>query len=150
MINPRADRARYQQLADILRGHILSGEWTSGRSLPSVDGLVRQYRVTRAVAEGAIRVLKQEGLIETSQGRPARVREIPPLETLIIEEGWSWITRMPTHDEAILLELPDLTPIAVVYTGEDEPRLYRGDRYVFQPAPSSGLRVREHGESGSR
>lgn len=131
MINGRADRAAYQRLADILREEIMSGRWPAGYVLPSVDGLERQYHVSRPVAQGALRVLRQEGLIEVSQGRRAWVRDLPPMETVWLSPGASLTARMPTRDEVLALDLAEGVPVAVIEPGG---RLYPTDRFVFRAA----------------
>jgi DNA-binding GntR family transcriptional regulator len=66
----------YVQLAADLRGRIERGELT-GR-LPSVKGLQQEYGVAQGTAERAFRILKEEGLVTSGQGRGYFV--IPPAE----------------------------------------------------------------------
>jgi DNA-binding GntR family transcriptional regulator len=57
----------YVQLAAVLRGQIERGE-LSGR-LPSVKTLQQQYGVAQGTAERAFRILREEGLVTSGQGR---------------------------------------------------------------------------------
>jgi DNA-binding GntR family transcriptional regulator len=66
----------YVQLAADLRGRIERGE-LSGR-LPSVKSLQQQYGVAQGTAERAFRILREEGLVTSGQGRGHFV--VPPAE----------------------------------------------------------------------
>jgi DNA-binding GntR family transcriptional regulator len=59
--------ALYVQLAAILRGQIERGELT-GR-VPSAKGLAQEYQVAVGTAERALRILREDGLIESAMGR---------------------------------------------------------------------------------
>jgi GntR family transcriptional regulator len=65
----------YQQLAAILRARITSGELPPGRVLPSEATLMQEHGIARETARKAVRVLRDEGLVEVVQGRGAYVRE---------------------------------------------------------------------------
>lgn len=66
-INRDAATPLYQQLAAILRDQIKSGE-LAGR-VPSLTQLMAQHQVSDPTVRGALRVLRDEGLIETVPGR---------------------------------------------------------------------------------
>jgi DNA-binding GntR family transcriptional regulator len=66
----------YVQLAAVLRGQIERGE-LSGR-LPSVKSLQQQYGVAQGTAERAFRILREEGLVTSGQGRGHFV--VPPAD----------------------------------------------------------------------
>jgi DNA-binding GntR family transcriptional regulator len=57
----------YEQLAAILRGQIERGE-LAGR-VPSVKTLTQQYGVAQGTAERALRLLRDEGLVQSRIGR---------------------------------------------------------------------------------
>jgi DNA-binding GntR family transcriptional regulator len=63
----------YLQLAAILRGRIESGQYPPGRALPSESTLMQEYGVARETARKAVRVLRDEGLVQIVQGRGAYV-----------------------------------------------------------------------------
>jgi GntR family transcriptional regulator len=57
-----------QQLANILREQILSGEIPPGRRIPSFVELEQDYDIARDTIRKAVQVLKDEGLVETVIG----------------------------------------------------------------------------------
>ena len=57
----------YQQLADVLRGRIESGE-LAGR-IPATKDIAVEYEVAQGTAERALGILRQEGLIISAVGR---------------------------------------------------------------------------------
>ncbi len=65
----------YQQLAAILRARIQSGELPPGRALPSESTLMQEHGIARETARKAVRVLRDEGLVQIVQGRGSYVRE---------------------------------------------------------------------------
>src|SRR6266487_1473106 len=66
--------AKYQQLADQLRGAIQSGELRPGDALPTEMQLAERYRVSRPTVRAALAVLRAEGLVDARQGSGAYVR----------------------------------------------------------------------------
>lgn len=63
----------YQQLGQILRAQIASGELPPDRSLPSLVTLMQRYEVARGTAAQAVRLLVDEGLVRIVPGRGAFV-----------------------------------------------------------------------------
>lgn len=63
----------YQQLADILRAQIASGELEPDRPLPSLVTLMQRYGIARGTAAKAVQVLVTEGLVRIVPGRGAYV-----------------------------------------------------------------------------
>jgi GntR family transcriptional regulator len=63
----------YLQLAAILRARILSGELGPEGRLPSETTLMQEHGIARETARKAVRVLRDEGLVEIVQGRGAYV-----------------------------------------------------------------------------
>jgi DNA-binding GntR family transcriptional regulator len=52
-------------MAADLRSRIERGELQPGEPVPSLDRLARDYDVSRATAQKALRVLRDEGAVET-------------------------------------------------------------------------------------
>ncbi len=77
-IDHRAARPVYLQLADILRARIATGELVAGRALPSETTLMQEHGIARETARKAVRVLRDEGLVEIVQGRGSYV--VPPAD----------------------------------------------------------------------
>jgi GntR family transcriptional regulator len=69
MIDPLAGRPAYQQLADLLRDKIASGEYPPRTPLPSAKTLSQQYGIAVGTVMRAFDVLRAEGLVRTVAGR---------------------------------------------------------------------------------
>lgn len=65
--------AVYTQIADDLRAQISAGDLRPGDDVPTEAELAHRWRTSRGPIRNALAVLRGEGLIETSRGRPARV-----------------------------------------------------------------------------
>ena len=63
----------YQQVAAVLRARIEAGKIPPGRPLPSEPHLMQEFGVARETARKAVRVLRDEGLVQIVQGRGAFV-----------------------------------------------------------------------------
>jgi DNA-binding GntR family transcriptional regulator len=74
-IDHDAGRPVWQQLADILRGMIESGEIAPGKLLPSQRTLMQRYEVSDGTVKRAVAKLRDEGLVETETGRGIYVVE---------------------------------------------------------------------------
>ena len=62
---PRDQLPPYLSLAADLRSKIERGDLHPGDQVPSLDELARDYRVSRATAQKALRVLREEGAVVT-------------------------------------------------------------------------------------
>ena len=63
----------YLQLAAILRARIEAGDYPPGRALPSETTLMQEHGLARETVRKAVRVLRDEGLVQIVQGRGAYV-----------------------------------------------------------------------------
>ncbi|WP_043264721.1 GntR family transcriptional regulator [Streptomyces sp. CT34] len=70
---------KYQQIADVLRESIKSGERGPGDRLPGENDLMAKYGVARMTARQALGVLKNEGIAESRKGAGVFVRAFRPL-----------------------------------------------------------------------
>lgn len=69
----------YQQIADQLRARIRDGTYPPGSKLPSRTELRAEHGRSDIVVGAAMRILKQEGLIETLPGVGVYVADpLPP------------------------------------------------------------------------
>ena len=68
----------WRQLAEILRGKIISGEYEPGRRMASELTLTQEYGLARGTVRQAMKALEDEGLIVRVQGRGTFVTEHPP------------------------------------------------------------------------
>ncbi|MEV6432387.1 GntR family transcriptional regulator [Nocardia sp. NPDC051463] len=73
---------RYEQVARELRLRILRREYQVGASLPSESLLCAQFGVSRGPVRQALAMLKNEGLVTVSRGKPAAVRSFDATQTL--------------------------------------------------------------------
>jgi Bacterial regulatory proteins, gntR family len=73
-LNQADPRPPYQQIADVLRGDIISGRYATGDTLPSGPVLVERFGVAMGTVRSAIRVLRDEELVTPWQGKGVVVR----------------------------------------------------------------------------
>jgi GntR family transcriptional regulator len=76
-----------KSLADLLREQILSEAWEAGHLLPTLQDMVDQYGVSLVTVRGALRLMVEEGLIRTGQGKRAQVTDREPTHALVIASG---------------------------------------------------------------
>ncbi|MFC3997504.1 GntR family transcriptional regulator [Nocardiopsis sediminis] len=70
-------RARYKQVAEMLRDAIKTGEYPVGTTLPSQPELARTYGLNQSSISRAMAMLQAEGWIRTEHGRGSVVLEVP-------------------------------------------------------------------------
>jgi DNA-binding GntR family transcriptional regulator len=73
-IDPDDPRSPYHQIADDLRIAIAAGELRPGSRMKSSRELAGEYGVAAMTVHQAIRVLRDEGLVDSYQGRGVFVR----------------------------------------------------------------------------
>src|SRR5256885_1310012 len=73
---------KYAQVIDELRRRIESGEYPPGSLLPSEHQLSDEFQIARPTVVRALRVLRDDGWIETQQGKGSFVRGRPALAGL--------------------------------------------------------------------
>ncbi|MFB6814319.1 GntR family transcriptional regulator [Streptomyces sp. NPDC056347] len=78
-------RPKYRVIADALKAAIESGEYEPGNRLPGESALAEQYGVAALTARQALKVLRNEGLVETKKGAGARVLSFLPIRRHGIE-----------------------------------------------------------------
>ncbi|WP_128291166.1 phosphonate metabolism transcriptional regulator PhnF [Afifella aestuarii] len=59
----------WRQIADLLRGEVLSGRWPADTALPSESALSERFGVNRHTLRRALSALAAEGLVRSDQGR---------------------------------------------------------------------------------
>lgn len=70
-------RARYKQVAALLRDAIRRGDYAPGTTLPSQPDLAREYGLNQSSISRAMSMLQAEGWIRTEHGRGSVVLEMP-------------------------------------------------------------------------
>jgi DNA-binding GntR family transcriptional regulator len=58
----------WQQIADVLRGRIESGEYPPGSRFPSIIALSGEFGVAPVTARKALKALQREGLVKSRTG----------------------------------------------------------------------------------
>lgn len=74
-VDPGAATPVWQQLADILRSRIESGEYPPGRIMPSETTLSQEHGLARGTVTKALNWLEDQGLVTRVQGRGTFVAE---------------------------------------------------------------------------
>ncbi|MFF5795817.1 GntR family transcriptional regulator [Streptomyces albogriseolus] len=72
----------YLRIAHDLRRRISEGEWGQGDQIPTLPELSTAYGVSEAPVRAALRILTNEGLIESKARAGTRVRPRPPVHRL--------------------------------------------------------------------
>lgn len=75
-----APRARYKQVAELLRDAIRRGDYEAGSTLPSQPELAKTYGLNQSSISRAMGMLQAEGLIRTEHGRGSVVLEVPTVK----------------------------------------------------------------------
>ncbi|MEU5945161.1 winged helix-turn-helix domain-containing protein [Micromonospora sp. NPDC047465] len=99
MIDFRAERAVYQQLADLLREEITSGRIPPGGLLPSSTRLEQEHGVSRETVRRALAVLRSEGLVVTEPSYGTRVRVAEERRRVSVPRGATVISRPASSKE---------------------------------------------------
>lgn len=86
-IDRSADRALFRQLADIIRAQITSGDLAPGQDLPTETALAYEHEVGRDTVRDALQILRNEGLVVSERGRPARVRDRGEVQVVTLRPG---------------------------------------------------------------
>ena len=74
----RADSPIYQQIVDQIKAQIASGTLRPGEQLPTVRALATDLRINFNTVARAYRILDEERIISTQQGRGTYITEKPP------------------------------------------------------------------------
>jgi DNA-binding GntR family transcriptional regulator len=94
-LNPYSHVPLFEQLAEILRGQIQSGELRHLDPLPSETSLVQQYEISRDTARRAMEALREEGLVFTVPHRGTFVGprpELPQVSPTLTRAGYQTTT----------------------------------------------------------
>lgn len=117
-VDPTLYAPKYIQVADDIRGRIVSGEYQPGDHLRSAPDIADTYGVSVATVRKALTVLAVEHLITAEQGVRAVVREMGERTVEQLNPGEEAIVRPATADERRRLGLAEGAPVVVI-TGAD-------------------------------
>ena len=114
---------KYAQVIDELRRRIESGEYPPGSLLPSEHQLTEEFQIARPTVVRALRVLRQDGWIETQQGKGSFVRGRPALAGLeSVRHGAAELDRDEGREAGELVEASLVKPPARIAALLDAPR----------------------------
>lgn len=106
-VDKRSRASRYGQVADELRGAIERGELKAGDRLPSFAELRQFFGVTVTTSQRALRVLKDEGLVEGRKGEGLFVRALGERTVRVpvgrLEEAARLLREMMTEEDIATL-----------------------------------------------
>ena len=106
---------KYAQVIEELRRRIESGEYPPDSLLPSEHQLSDEFQIARPTVVRALRVLRQDGWIDTQQGKGSFVRGRPALADLESQRtGEQALNRDGTREPGELIEAGLSTPPARV------------------------------------
>jgi GntR family transcriptional regulator len=106
---------KYAQVVGELRRRIESGEYPPGSLLPSEHQLSDEFQIARPTVVRALRVLRQDGWIETQQGKGSFVRGRPALAGLeTVRPGVEALDRDESGEPGDLIEAGTSQPPARV------------------------------------
>ena len=106
---------KYAQVIEELRRRIESGEYPPGSLLPSEHQLSDEFQIARPTVVRALRVLRQDGWIETQQGKGSFVRGRPALASLASQRtGEEALNRDESREAGELIEAGTSVPPARV------------------------------------
>ena len=67
-------RAKWRQVAEVLRERMTDGTYPAGSRVPSVVALSEEFGIAQATAQKALRALREDGLTRTEPGLGSFVR----------------------------------------------------------------------------
>jgi GntR family transcriptional regulator len=73
---------KYAQLVQTLQRRIEAGDYPPGTLLPSENQLIQEFSVSRPTVVAALRVLREQGWIESQQGKGRFVRGRPAMASI--------------------------------------------------------------------
>ncbi|MGA4994725.1 GntR family transcriptional regulator [Nonomuraea bangladeshensis] len=96
---------KYAQLVQALQRRIESGTYPPGSLLPSEHQLIQEFSVSRPTVVAALRVLREQGWIESQQGKGRFVRGRPAMAAVEPNRpGQAYLTNPETNTPGELIE----------------------------------------------
>jgi GntR family transcriptional regulator len=128
----RSHVSLYIQVASVMRRRIETGEWLPGQKISTLVELEREFEVARVTVRQAIKILQEEGLLLSQQGRGTFVAQ-KPADRYWFKLATSWDVIVDTIKDnvpkRIKVENPPLLPTLREGEGEGEGEL--APKYVF-------------------
>ncbi|SET57297.1 GntR family transcriptional regulator [Nonomuraea wenchangensis] len=97
---------KYAQLVQTLQRRIESGDYPPGTLLPSENQLIQEFSVSRPTVVAALRVLREQGWIESQQGKGRFVRGRPAMASIEQKRpGQAYLTKPETDTAGEIVEV---------------------------------------------
>ncbi|RKP55068.1 GntR family transcriptional regulator [Cohnella endophytica] len=105
----RNKKPLYAQITNILKDRILHGVYSVGTNIPSEPLLEQEFQVSKITVRNAIKVLAQEGYVETGSGKGTKVirntsssklSKLKRFTEVLVEEGYR-IGKQLLHAEVV-------------------------------------------------
>jgi GntR family transcriptional repressor for pyruvate dehydrogenase complex len=112
----------YEQLADTIRGSILSGELSQGHRIPSEARLAEDAGVSRSTVREALRLLEESGFLERASPKILVVRgaaERPAHRAMTHALRRRTVTFAALHEALMLLD-PELARLAALRRDDED------------------------------
>jgi GntR family transcriptional regulator len=101
---------KYAQLVQTLQRRIESGTYPPGSLLPSENQLIQEFGVSRPTVVTALRVLREQGWIDSQQGKGRFVRGRPALASAErTRPGQAYLIAAETHADGEVIEAGAVT-----------------------------------------
>lgn len=120
---------RYVQLAALFRSRIVSGFWSVGGQIPTVDDLVDECGVARATIRQALGLLEDDGLIKRYRAKGTFV-ERSPAEQIWCEVKTDWSGLLLSRQGAKIEVLSDTAKVPPPDLGVDYGELAPSYRHL--------------------
>ena len=98
----------YMKVAEVLRQRVLRGVWKPGQFLPTIEVLMKEFKVARVTVRDAVKILESEGLLDARRGRGTMV--LPhqtPTSPLSVVTSLSQLVDLYRGDVPDLVRLDD-------------------------------------------
>ncbi|MGW2214004.1 GntR family transcriptional regulator [Nonomuraea sp. NPDC001684] len=134
---------KYAQLVQALQRRIESGTYPPGSMLPSEHQLIQEFSVSRPTVVAALRVLREQGWIESQQGKGRFVRGRPAMASVESNRpGQAYLTNPETDTSGELVEagavaLPNR--VAVLLDAQPKSKAFLRRRLVVRDGKPSEL-----------
>lgn len=143
---PERRQPRHEEVADVLRGRIESGDLAAGQKLPSEKMLHDEFDISITTIRKVLDTLRSEGLVVSQQGAGVTVREFRPIRRPSIQrlgsEVWLagksiWDGDLNDRPWRVEVKVDEAQPPAKVAKafGINEPMLRRSRQFFIDEKP---------------
>lgn len=102
---------KYVQIVNAVQGRIEDGTYAIGATIPSESELMREFKASRPIVVRALDLLRQDGWIESRQGKGRFVLGCPSRASRTREQAYALLDSAEVTDTKILSAGPVLAPL---------------------------------------